>query len=146
MHHYTYSAHILRHAGEMVSRLYFLTRRSKIEGLSSALLRQLRRRLCRDIAFDLDSADYVADVGQWLHAQRGEGPETAELLRLYASRAEWADQFLLTLWYKATASTATSTASGVTAAAAAAVSGSSSGAADDDEQQSAVDLQAVAAV
>eukprot|EP00953_Heterococcus_sp_UTEX-ZZ885_P016987 9541-Heterococcus_DN1.PRE.3 len=139
----------------MVSRLYFLTRRSKIEGLSSALLRQLRRRLCRDIAFDLDSAGYVADVGQWLHAQRGEGPETAELLRLYASRAEWANQFLLTLWYKATASTAstatastaTSTASGVTAAAAAAAaSGSSSGAADDDEQQSAVDLQAVAAV
>jgi hypothetical protein len=125
-----------------MSRLYFLTRRSKIEGLSSALLRQLRRRLCRDIAFDLNSADYVADVGQWLHAQRGEGPETAELLRLYASRAEWTDQFLLTLWYKATASTATATAT----AAAAGGSGSGSGAADDDEQQGAVDLQAVAAV
>jgi hypothetical protein len=133
---------------KMASRLYFLTRRSKIEGLSSALLRQLRRRLCRDIAFDLDSADYVADVGQWLHAQRGEGPETAELLRLYASKAEWADQFLLTLWYKATAGTSTATAgTAITATASAAGGGSSnSAAADDDEQQSAVDLQAVAAV
>jgi hypothetical protein len=128
----------------MLNRLYFLTRRSKIEGLSSALLRQLRRRLCRDIEFDLNSAEYIADIKQWLHAQRGEGPETAELLRLYASRADWADQFLLTLWYKATASTGTAATAAVTS------STSSAGAIDslnqDDEQQGAVDLQAVAAV
>ena len=69
-----------------------------MQGLSSALLRQLRKRLSRDIHFDLASEQHVCEVQQWLAQATAESGalSTADVLALYSSRSDWAEQILVT--------------------------------------------------
>ncbi len=82
-------------SGAFLDRVYFVTRAGLLWGLSSAALSRLSHRIATDHRLNLANEVDLRAILDWSRSLC-EPFETPDLLRLYASRPEWARQILVT--------------------------------------------------
>lgn len=83
-------------SGYFIDRLFFITQKRRLHGMSSEEHSKLLYRIASDVNFDLEDNRYIIDLLQWLQKTIAK-IQTKDILEIYSKRRKWVQQFLMTI-------------------------------------------------